>query len=113
MVRSGGRGTLRHSPAGMSNSPSILAWWARLQVRLGQTAWAARPALAHAQQHRPCQWKRHRPNQSLVARNGSATGSGHSLDEPVVCEVLSNVHDHVSQTKGPGPSEIKNCLGMH
>eukprot|EP00965_Chrysotila_dentata_P195844 6177218-Pleurochrysis_carterae.AAC.3 len=42
-------------------------------------------------------------NQSLiVAHIGSATGSDHSLDAPVVCKVALNVHAHVGQMKGPG-----------
>eukprot|EP00965_Chrysotila_dentata_P255407 6212213-Pleurochrysis_carterae.AAC.1 len=39
-------------------------------------------------------------NQSLAAHTGSATGSDHSLDAPVVCKVLSNVHDRVGQIEG-------------
>eukprot|EP00965_Chrysotila_dentata_P173344 5722177-Pleurochrysis_carterae.AAC.2 len=47
-----------------------------------------------------CQY-RHSLNQSLVAHTGSATGSDHSLDAPVVCKVALNVHDYVGQIKGP------------
>eukprot|EP00965_Chrysotila_dentata_P214969 6188485-Pleurochrysis_carterae.AAC.2 len=48
-----------------------------------------------------CQY-RHCPNQLLVAHTGSATGSNHSLYGPVVCKVLSSMHDHVGQIKSPG-----------
>eukprot|EP00965_Chrysotila_dentata_P261076 6214130-Pleurochrysis_carterae.AAC.1 len=40
-----------------------------------------------------------------MAHIGSATGSDHSLDAPVVCKVSSNGHDHVDQIKG---SEVRN-----
>eukprot|EP00965_Chrysotila_dentata_P042362 1405301-Pleurochrysis_carterae.AAC.1 len=48
-----------------------------------------------------CQYT-HSPNQSLVAHSGSATGSNHSLDAPVVCEISSTVHGHLGQIMGPG-----------
>eukprot|EP00965_Chrysotila_dentata_P229520 6197236-Pleurochrysis_carterae.AAC.1 len=55
--------------------------------------------------HSSC-YGRHSPNQSLVAYTGSATGSDHSLDAPVVFEASSSVHsDHVVQSKGP---EVRN-----
>eukprot|EP00965_Chrysotila_dentata_P223393 6193547-Pleurochrysis_carterae.AAC.1 len=44
---------------------------------------------------------RHSPNQSLMAHTESATGSDHGLDAPIVCNVFSNLHDHVGQIKGP------------
>eukprot|EP00965_Chrysotila_dentata_P223537 6193631-Pleurochrysis_carterae.AAC.7 len=51
---------------------------------------------------------RHHPNQSLAAHTGSATGSDHSLDAPVVCNVSSILHDCVGQIiKGPGvPKQV-------
>eukprot|EP00965_Chrysotila_dentata_P124878 4128483-Pleurochrysis_carterae.AAC.9 len=51
-------------------------------------------------------------NQSLVAHTGSATGSDHSLDAPVVCNFSSNVHDHVGQIKGR-ESEIKCVASLY
>eukprot|EP00965_Chrysotila_dentata_P141598 4679539-Pleurochrysis_carterae.AAC.1 len=46
---------------------------------------------------------------------GSATGSDHSLGAPVICKVLSNVHDHVGQIKEPGVlmKLSQDCLVMH
>eukprot|EP00965_Chrysotila_dentata_P195424 6176980-Pleurochrysis_carterae.AAC.6 len=44
----------------------------------------------------------HSPNQSFVAYNGSATGSDHSLDAPIMCKAFSNAHDHVGQINDPG-----------
>eukprot|EP00965_Chrysotila_dentata_P087884 2901994-Pleurochrysis_carterae.AAC.4 len=51
--------------------------------------------------YKTCQYG-HSSNQSLAVHTGSATGSDHSLDAPVVYKVSSNVHDHVGQIKGPG-----------
>eukprot|EP00965_Chrysotila_dentata_P216981 6189702-Pleurochrysis_carterae.AAC.2 len=50
---------------------------------------------------------RHSLKQSLAAHTGFAIGSDHSLDAPVMCKVLFNMHDHVGQIKGP---EVRNQL---
>eukprot|EP00965_Chrysotila_dentata_P243329 6205357-Pleurochrysis_carterae.AAC.1 len=60
-----------------------------------------------------CQY-RHSPNLLLVAHTGSARGSDHSLDAPVVCKVLSMCMTMLVKSRVRG-SEIKlsqGCLGM-
>eukprot|EP00965_Chrysotila_dentata_P088040 2906497-Pleurochrysis_carterae.AAC.1 len=55
-----------------------------------------------------CQYT-YSPNQSLVAHTGSATGSNHSLDAPVVYKISSTVHGQLSQIMGPGVRPKTSC----